>query len=135
MELFPFSFLILKKFYKGFQMRYRLFFNLNGKAVKTIKTFFPESGVRYNMSGSVYTWFLTSKFEFLQNKAWLQAGNDKKHQKFWYQSHWDPIGALECPFQKSLNLTKNSSFTQFFSKFSLTTNKTCGCKKSSPQPT
>ena len=45
MEIFPFLFLILKGFYKGFQMRYHLFFNSNGKAVKTIKMFFWKSAV------------------------------------------------------------------------------------------
>ena len=31
--------LTLKVFYKGFQMRYHLYLNFNGKAVKTIKPF------------------------------------------------------------------------------------------------
>ena len=53
MEIFPFLFLILKGFYKGFQMRYHLFFNSNGKAVKTIKMFFWKSAMWYIMSMSV----------------------------------------------------------------------------------
>ena len=50
---FTFLLLILKKFYKGFQMKHPLFLNSNGKAVKIIKMFFWESGVWYNMSRSV----------------------------------------------------------------------------------
>ena len=58
MEIFPFLFLILKGFYKGFQMRYHLFFNSNGKAVKTIKMFFWKSAMWYIMSMSVHkVWF------------------------------------------------------------------------------
>ena len=55
MEIFPFLFLILKGFYKGFQMRYHLFFNSNGKAVKTIKMFFWKSAVCNQELVSVFT--------------------------------------------------------------------------------
>ena len=44
----------LKEFYKSFQMRYHLLFNFNGKAVKTIKMFFWNLAMRYNMSMRVY---------------------------------------------------------------------------------
>ena len=37
-------------------MYYHLFFYLIWKVVKKHKTFFWESGVRYNLSGSVYVW-------------------------------------------------------------------------------
>ena len=56
MEIFPFLFLILKGFCKGFQMRYHLFFNSNGKAVKTIKIFSWKSAMWYIMSMSVCIW-------------------------------------------------------------------------------
>ena len=54
MKISPFLFLILKGFYKGFQMRYHLFFNSNGKAVKTIKMFFWKSAVCNQELVSVY---------------------------------------------------------------------------------
>ena len=50
MEIFLFLFLILKGFYKGFH----LFFNSNGKAVKTIKMFFWKSAVCNQELVSVY---------------------------------------------------------------------------------
>ena len=52
-ELSPFSFLILKEFYKGFQMRYHLFLNSVWKVVKLLKIISPKSAVRRYMSTSV----------------------------------------------------------------------------------
>ena len=50
----PFSFLILKKFYKGFQMRYHLSLNSVWKVVKLLKTISPKSAIQRYMSSSVY---------------------------------------------------------------------------------
>ena len=69
MKIFPFLFLILKGFYKGFQMRYHLFFNSNGKAVKTIKMFFWKSAMWYIMSMSVYQLPTGRNFEYLEENG------------------------------------------------------------------
>ena len=54
-EVFPIFIPDSKRVYKGFQIRrYCLFLNSNGKAVKIFKTFFWESGLWYNLSGSVH---------------------------------------------------------------------------------
>ena len=75
-SFFPFLFLILIEFFKGFQMRYHLFLNSVWKVVKLLKMISPKSAVRRYMSGSVklpcnfqdFLWFfrvLMKSFEFL----------------------------------------------------------------------
>ena len=53
MELYPLSLLIIKEFYKGFQMRYHLILNSVWKVVKLLKMISPKSAVRRYMSTSV----------------------------------------------------------------------------------
>ena len=60
--IFPIFIPVSKRLLQGLSTLFYVCISLgSGKAVKIIKMFFRESGVRYNMSGSVYTSTVFSK--------------------------------------------------------------------------